>query len=255
MLARCEQGSGSRAGDRTRTGDVQLGKLAFYQLNYARSAGRADKRNISGPREAATPPALPYCRTGARGAAKGCGNIDAKPPRSAHRLSTGAPFRYEPSLHNIVAPCGGPEIARAGVALAAAAGVTLGAGGAGIGNGGGVCAGVIGVNIDVTCSDSDGALGRCIGSTTGAVAAGDARTDVCRGAMRAGADVLPDSGNRGITASVGGGGGAAGVAGCCARNVADAISTPLAAPPSRRRRWTRVIGQSANWCMSRSSRS
>src|SRR5260221_95849 len=134
-----------RAGDRLRTGDVQLGKLAFYKLNYACSAGRADKRNISGPREAATPPALPYCRTGARGAAKGCGNIDAKPPRSAHRLSTGAPFRYEPSLHNIVAPCGGPEIARAGV--------------------------------------------------------------------------------------------------------------PLAAPPSRRRRWTRVIGQSANWCMSRSSRS
>ena len=31
-------GSGitARAGDRTRTGDVQLGKLAFYQLNYAR---------------------------------------------------------------------------------------------------------------------------------------------------------------------------------------------------------------------------
>jgi hypothetical protein len=29
-------GGGSRAGDRTRTGDVQLGKLAFYQLNYAR---------------------------------------------------------------------------------------------------------------------------------------------------------------------------------------------------------------------------
>ena len=27
---------GLRAGDRTRTGDVQLGKLAFYQLNYAR---------------------------------------------------------------------------------------------------------------------------------------------------------------------------------------------------------------------------
>src|SRR5262249_45998703 len=25
-----------RAGDRPRTGDVQLGKLAFYQLNYAR---------------------------------------------------------------------------------------------------------------------------------------------------------------------------------------------------------------------------
>ncbi len=28
----------TRAGDRTRTGDVQLGKLAFYQLNYAREA-------------------------------------------------------------------------------------------------------------------------------------------------------------------------------------------------------------------------
>ena len=27
-----------RAGDRTRTGDVQLGKLAFYQLNYARGS-------------------------------------------------------------------------------------------------------------------------------------------------------------------------------------------------------------------------
>jgi hypothetical protein len=26
----------AQAGDRTRTGDVQLGKLAFYQLNYAR---------------------------------------------------------------------------------------------------------------------------------------------------------------------------------------------------------------------------
>jgi hypothetical protein len=35
-----------RAGDRTRTGDVQLGKLAFYQLNYARKnpnlTGRPD---------------------------------------------------------------------------------------------------------------------------------------------------------------------------------------------------------------------
>jgi hypothetical protein len=28
----------ARAGDRTRTGDVQLGKLAFYQLNYARDS-------------------------------------------------------------------------------------------------------------------------------------------------------------------------------------------------------------------------
>jgi hypothetical protein len=35
----------SRAGDRTRTGDVQLGKLAFYQLNYARKAQRL---NVAG---------------------------------------------------------------------------------------------------------------------------------------------------------------------------------------------------------------
>ena len=32
----CGALSYARAGDRTRTGDVQLGKLAFYQLNYAR---------------------------------------------------------------------------------------------------------------------------------------------------------------------------------------------------------------------------
>ncbi len=31
-----ERGLYLRAGDRARTGDVQLGKLAFYQLNYAR---------------------------------------------------------------------------------------------------------------------------------------------------------------------------------------------------------------------------
>src|SRR5215210_3271011 len=33
----------SRAGDRTRTGDVQLGKLAFYQLNYARVVPLLDR--------------------------------------------------------------------------------------------------------------------------------------------------------------------------------------------------------------------
>ena len=33
-----------RAGDRTRTGDVQLGKLAFYQLNYARVRGKLAMR-------------------------------------------------------------------------------------------------------------------------------------------------------------------------------------------------------------------
>ena len=32
-----------RAGDRTRTGDVQLGKLAFYQLNYARDSIQSDR--------------------------------------------------------------------------------------------------------------------------------------------------------------------------------------------------------------------
>ena len=32
-----------RAGDRTRTGDVQLGKLAFYQLNYARESQQSDR--------------------------------------------------------------------------------------------------------------------------------------------------------------------------------------------------------------------
>jgi hypothetical protein len=42
-----------RAGDRTRTGDVQLGKLAFYQLNYARDSGQVtvDRRKLKVPRE------------------------------------------------------------------------------------------------------------------------------------------------------------------------------------------------------------
>ena len=38
-----------RAGDRTRTGDVQLGKLAFYQLNYARET--SDDANLSSNKE------------------------------------------------------------------------------------------------------------------------------------------------------------------------------------------------------------
>ena len=37
-----------RAGDRTRTGDVQLGKLAFYQLNYARSTETEYSARTSG---------------------------------------------------------------------------------------------------------------------------------------------------------------------------------------------------------------
>ncbi len=118
-----------------------------------------------------------------------------------------------------------------GAALAAIARADPGDGGAGTGSGGGVCAGVVGMNIDVTCSDSGATLARVIGSTTGAIAAGDASTDVCRGAMVCGAAVLPDTGNTGITTAVGAGGGA-GAAGGCARAVADAISMPLAAPPS-----------------------
>ena len=39
----------SGAGDRTRTGDVQLGKLAFYQLNYARNAGLTDEPEYTRP--------------------------------------------------------------------------------------------------------------------------------------------------------------------------------------------------------------
>ena len=35
------------AGDGTRTRDVQLGKLAFYQLNYSRSVIRSKYRRIS----------------------------------------------------------------------------------------------------------------------------------------------------------------------------------------------------------------
>ena len=50
-----------RAGDRTRTGDVQLGKLAFYQLNYARVLYRITPRPSPGkvsalPLSPKTPP-------------------------------------------------------------------------------------------------------------------------------------------------------------------------------------------------------
>ena len=37
-----------RAGDRTRTGDVQLGKLAFYQLNYARDSDSRRRKKYTG---------------------------------------------------------------------------------------------------------------------------------------------------------------------------------------------------------------
>src|SRR5689334_9173971 len=47
-------GSGGRkrrAGDRTRTGDVQLGKLAFYQLNYAREGLRPENLALGAYRQ------------------------------------------------------------------------------------------------------------------------------------------------------------------------------------------------------------
>ena len=57
----------SRAGDRTRTGDVQLGKLAFYQLNYARVARNLPRPFPSLKQTAAPPRVLPsgdqrFCR-------------------------------------------------------------------------------------------------------------------------------------------------------------------------------------------------
>jgi hypothetical protein len=74
-----------RAGDRTRTGDVQLGKLAFYQLNYARvpalKIALADNpfkatsvvpapryRLVARPFEdaGAVAPRLPFCRDDTR---------------------------------------------------------------------------------------------------------------------------------------------------------------------------------------------
>src|SRR3982750_2062398 len=73
-----------RAGDRTRTGDVQLGKLAFYQLNYARNAPeiyRAKPRSGYGARDGAT------------GAAAGAANDTPKPPFDAHAASDGVPLR------------------------------------------------------------------------------------------------------------------------------------------------------------------
>ena len=36
----------ARAGDGTRTHDVQLGKLAFYQLNYAREVLAATREKL-----------------------------------------------------------------------------------------------------------------------------------------------------------------------------------------------------------------
>src|SRR6185437_2446876 len=46
-----------RAGDGTRTHDVQLGKLAFYQLNYARVSSRYAPHRIASTRPALRTPA------------------------------------------------------------------------------------------------------------------------------------------------------------------------------------------------------
>ena len=77
------------AGDRTRTGDVQLGKLAFYQLNYAREAPprrrtilRADPRNITaGRRERKTRAAL---------SPRATAPCEAAPPSRASGVSAGS---------------------------------------------------------------------------------------------------------------------------------------------------------------------
>src|SRR5690348_801486 len=46
LCVRCGQGWFG-AGDGTRTRDVQLGKLAFFQLNYSRSIGTSNIANTS----------------------------------------------------------------------------------------------------------------------------------------------------------------------------------------------------------------
>src|SRR5688500_10503722 len=43
----CTDSNSARAGDRTRTGDNQLGKLALYQLSYAREPWPAATRPIA----------------------------------------------------------------------------------------------------------------------------------------------------------------------------------------------------------------
>jgi hypothetical protein len=62
---------GSRAGDRVRTGDIQLGKLALYQLSYARSAaksgggaGERQPRYLIRYRQPVMPAPLPSCSSG-----------------------------------------------------------------------------------------------------------------------------------------------------------------------------------------------
>ena len=88
------QWTDKRAGDRTRTGDVQLGKLAFYQLNYARSAGtnRRLKYTRAGTRLQADHPS-PSLYGARDGTLRAGGNNTTRPPRPAHRSSDGVPVR------------------------------------------------------------------------------------------------------------------------------------------------------------------
>ena len=130
-----------RAGDRTRTGDVQLGKLAFYQLNYARSAGSHRRVNIP-LRELRR-----YClRSGARtvGSATASGKAAARPSCALHAWSVAAPERYVPSLHCPVAPAGGATL-RAAERAAGVATDAAGGGGAGCAIGAGTTAAATGV--------------------------------------------------------------------------------------------------------------
>ncbi len=78
-----------RAGDRTRTGDVQLGKLAFYQLNYAREVLPLQPTRPR-PRE----PAVGIEPTTARLRIE-CSTTELRwrPHDPARRLGSGVPWR------------------------------------------------------------------------------------------------------------------------------------------------------------------
>ena len=85
-----------RAGDRTRTGDVQLGKLAFYQLNYARVPAHKPEAGSSVPQE----PPVRIELTTAR-LRIGCSTTELRWRRSLYnalaRIRTATPFGTTPS--------------------------------------------------------------------------------------------------------------------------------------------------------------
>ena len=82
------------AGDRTLTGDVQLGKLAFYQLNYARSVPTAC--SIEATRE----PLVGFAPTTARLRIE-CSTPELQWQRTSRnalaRIRTATPFGTTPS--------------------------------------------------------------------------------------------------------------------------------------------------------------